>query len=313
MRLFHPFREDELYTLLKATANKSALGGSGIGWDLMKKGWSHMSKLLTNIYNACITLGHHPAQWKEATVVVIPKADKPDYSAAKAYWPISLLENLSKLLEKVVAKRFQHDIVTHELIPTNQFGGRTHSSCLDAGLTLIHDVQTAHANGLKVSILLFDVCGFFDNVNHAQLVSLIGNMGFMATLAQWVASFLANREVCLWFNNITSDQQEQPMGVPQGSLLLPVLSITYTSPLLSKMGRWNNSSLGMYIDNGILFACTEEWMDVERLLRAWYTVCDEWLWQSGLVIKPDKTELLFFQKLYERNPMPSPSWLLLPD
>jgi hypothetical protein len=90
-------------------------------------------------------------------VVVIPKADKPDYSAAKVYQPISLLENLSKLLEKAVAKRFQHDIVTHELIPSTQFGGRTHSSCLDAGLTLIHDVQTAHANSLKVGILLFDV------------------------------------------------------------------------------------------------------------------------------------------------------------
>jgi hypothetical protein len=103
------------------------------------------------------------------------------------------------------------------------------------------------------------------------------------------------------------------VGVPQGSLLLLVLSIAYTSPLLSKMGRWNNSSLGMYIDNGILFMCAEEWTDVERLLRAQYTVRDEWLQRSGLVIKPDKTELLFFQKPFEHNPMPSPSRLLLPD
>jgi hypothetical protein len=312
-RPFPPFNEDELYDLLKATANKSAPGGSGIGWDMMKKGWSHMSELLTNLYNACISLGHHPARWKEATVVVIPKADKPDYSAAKAYRPISLLENLSKLLEKAVAKRFQHDIVTHELIPTNQFGGRTHSSCLDAGLTLIHDVQTAHANGLKVGILLFDVRGFFDNVNHARLVALIRNMGFHPNLAQWTQSFLANRKVRLRFNNITSDQREQPVGVPQGSPLSPVLSITYTSPLLAKMGRWNNSSLGMYIDDGILFACAEEWSDVERLLRARYTVCDEWLRRAGLAIEPDKTELLFFEKPYERSPMPPPPRLLLPD
>jgi hypothetical protein len=103
------------------------------------------------------------------------------------------------------------------------------------------------------------------------------------------------------------------VGVPQGSPLSPVLSITYTSPLLSKMGRWNNSSLGMYIDDGILFACTEEWTDVERLLRARYTVCDEWLRRAGLAIEPDKTELLFFQKPYEHNPMPPPSQLLLPD
>jgi hypothetical protein len=43
------------------------------------------------------------------------------------------------------------------------------------------------------------------------------------------------------------------------------------------MGRWNNSSLGMYIDDGILFTCAEEWSDMEKLLQAWYMVCDEWL------------------------------------
>jgi hypothetical protein len=148
-RPFHLFGEDELFALLKAAANKSALGGSGIGWELMKKGWSHMSELLTNVYNACITLGHHPAQWKEATVVVIPKADKPDYSAAKAYQPILLLKNLSKLLEKAVAKHLQHDIVTHELISTNQFGGCTHSLCLDAG------VMTWHSNYYIFSLFFF--------------------------------------------------------------------------------------------------------------------------------------------------------------
>jgi hypothetical protein len=144
-------------------------------------------------------------------------------------------------------------------------------------------------------------------------MAIVRNMGFAPSLAQWTESFLANRKVRLHFNNITSDQREQLVGVPQGSLLLLVLSIAYTSPLLLKMGRWNNSSLGMYIDDGILFACAEEWTDVERLLGAQYTVCDEWLRRAGLAIEPDKTELLFFQKPFKCNPMPSPTQLLLPD
>ena len=64
------------------------------------------------------------------------------------------------------------------------------------------------------------------------------------------------------------------------------------------MGGWNNSSLGMYVDDGLLFACAEEWADVTTLLRAQYSVCEEWLRRSGLAIEPDKTELLFFQKPY---------------
>ena len=115
-----------------------------------------MGTLLAHVFTACVNLAHHPAHWKEAKVV-IPKPDKPNYSHAKAHRPISLLETMSKLMEKVVAKRMQHDIVAHELIPTTQFGGHSHSSCLDVGITLIHDVQTAHATGLKVGILLFDV------------------------------------------------------------------------------------------------------------------------------------------------------------
>jgi hypothetical protein len=79
------------------------------------------------------------------------------------------------------------------------------------------------------------------------------------------------------------------------------------------MANWNNSSLGMYIDDGLIFACAETWDNVSTLLRARYTVCANWLGKVGLAIEPEKTELMFFQKPYERNPMPSPSQLILPD
>jgi hypothetical protein len=312
-RAFHPVGESELYDLLRVTANKSAPGSSGIGWSLLKKGWDAVKDHLINAYNACLMLGHHPARWKEAKVVAIPKPDKPDYSLPKAHRPISLLETMSKLLEKAVAKRMQHDIVKHELIHANQFGGRAHSSCLDAGMALIHDVQDAHRRGLKVGILLFDVRGFFDNVNHGRMTAVLENLGYPPELVRWSAAFLKDRKVRLSFNNVISEERGQPIGVPQGSPLSPVYSITYTSSLLAKMKEWHNSSLGMYVDDGILFAASEEWGDVERLLTARYTVCEEWLRRSGLAIEPDKTELLFFQKPYERNAVLAPTRLVLPD
>ena len=312
-RTWAPFGEGELWELLRKTKNNSAPGTSGVGWFLIKQGWAQVGELLTNVFNACIRLGHHPARWREAVVTVIPKPDKPDYSRAKAHRPISLLENMSKLMEKAVANRMQHDIVAHELIPTIQFGGRAHSSCLDAGMTLIHDVQTAHAAGLKVGIILFDVKGFFNNVNHARMSAVLANMGFGADFVRWSSAFLEGRRVRLHFNNVTSAEREQPVGVPQGSPLSPVFSIAYTSSLLLKMGGWNNSSLGMYVDDGLLFACAEEWADVVTLLRVRYSVCEEWLRRAGLAIEPDKTELLFFQKPYERNLLPAPTRLILPD
>jgi hypothetical protein len=76
-------------------------------------------------------------------VVVIPKPRKDDYSVAKSYRPISLLECMSKLIEKAMSKRFLYDTDKFGLIPTTQYGTRAHSSTLDAGLGFTHDVQTA--------------------------------------------------------------------------------------------------------------------------------------------------------------------------
>jgi hypothetical protein len=121
-----------------------------------------------------------------------------------------------------------------------------------------------------------------------------------------------DRKVSLQFNNLLASEQDQPVGVPQGSPISPVLSVAYTSSLLHKMGSWTNSSLGMYVDDGILFACADSWEAVQDTLRSWYAICEEWLCQVGLSAEPDKTELLYFQKPFERNAVPAPSSITLP-
>jgi hypothetical protein len=101
-------------------SNSSAPGISGIGYKILK--WAHSTcpDVLTLLFNLCLESGTHP--WKHTKVVVINKPDKPDYSLPKAYRPISLLKCIGKLLEKVVAKRFNCNIEQHRLIPMTQFG-----------------------------------------------------------------------------------------------------------------------------------------------------------------------------------------------
>jgi hypothetical protein len=303
--------KDLIEPLLKAAANRSAPGQSGHTWALLKWVWEADSERVVNLLEACLRTGHHPRLWKEAVVAVIPKPKRSDYTLAKNFRPISLLECLGKLLEKVVAKLIYRDMTKHNLIPTTQFGGRNASSTLDAGLALLHDIQSAHQAGLRAGILLFDIQGFFDNINHERLVTTFTGLGFAPELVSWCRSFLKDRTVRLKFNGKTSDPFDFTVGTPQGSPVSPVLSIIYTSPLLYRMRNWNKAALGMYIDDGVIFACGRDWDIIESTMRDGYRDCVEWLSRAGLNMEPDKSELLFFKKRSER--LDPPRYIHLPN
>lgn len=298
--------------LLKTAANRSAPGQSGHTWTILKWAWEADASRIDNLITACLKAGHHPRLWKEAIVCVIPKPNRADYTLAKNFRPISLLECLGKLLEKVVAKLIYKDMSKHALVPNTQFGGRNASSTLDAGLTLLHDIQSAHQAGLRSGILLFDIQGFFDNINHERLIQVFTDLGFAPELVKWCRSFLSERTVRLRFNGKTSDPFDFVVGTPQGSPVSPVLSIIYTSPLLHKMRQWTRTSLGMYVDDGVIFACGKEWTDLENMMRSGYTECANWLTKAGLSAEPEKTELLFFKKKGEKANPPTRIHLPIP-
>jgi hypothetical protein len=297
--------------LLRKASNRSAPGISGHTWTLIKWAWDADADRITNLLKACLRAGYHPRLWKEAVVSVVPKLKRSDYTLAKNFRPISLLECLGKLLEKVVAKLIYSDMSRYALIPTTQFGGRNASSTLDAGLTLLHDIQSAQQTGLKAGILLFDIQGYFDNINHERLIQIFTDLGFAPELVGWCRSFLKDRTVRLKFNGTTSDAFDYTVGTPQGSPVSPVLSTIYTSPLLYKMRNWNKASLGMYIDDGVIFACGRNWKLVESEMRNNYRECVEWLTRAGLNAEPDKSELLFFRKT--RDKVDPPRYIYLPN
>ena len=147
-RTLLPFDREMIGQLLNKTSNRSAPGRSEHSWTIIKWAWEAKPEHISDLLMACLKAGHHPKLWKEATVCVIPKAGQADYTLAKNFRPISLLECMGKLLEKLVAKLIYRDMTKYSLIPTTQFGGRNSSSTLDVGLTLTHDIQSAHQGGL---------------------------------------------------------------------------------------------------------------------------------------------------------------------
>ena len=225
---------EEVTLALSTAKNSSAPGPSGVGYTTLK--WIHQVRpdVLTDLYNNCLDAGTHP--WKEATVVVINKPGKPDYSAPKAYRPISLLECMGKLLEKIVAKRFNRDIEEHSLLAMTQFGSRPQHNAVDAVSVLIHRVQATIATGHVGALLLFDISGFFDNINPTHMAHLLTLLGFPTTVCQWTLSFLTGRQARLKIGEHTSAQFDITNGTPQGSPLSPILSALYTAHVTAGPG-----------------------------------------------------------------------------
>ena len=111
----------------------------------------------------CLDTGTHP--WKHATIIILNKPNKPDYSVPKAYRPIVLMECMGKVLERIVAKRVNNDIEAYDLLSMSQFSSRPAHCAVDAVATLVHRIQATRATNHAGALLLFDISGFFDNVN----------------------------------------------------------------------------------------------------------------------------------------------------
>jgi len=289
---FAPITPDEVSHTLSDTSNRLAPGPSGIGYKLLK--WTHAAnpERLTSLYNAAISLSTHP--WKAATVLPVPKPNKPDYRLAKAYRPISLLECCGKLLEKIVARCVLEDAGHFHLLPPSQFSSRDYHCATDACLSLVHSAQSCVKTGHVAALLLFDIQGLFDNLYVDCLVFLFANLGFDPTLCGWVRSFLTARRVSLSFNGDLLPEVSLNHGTPQGSPLSPIISAIYTIPLLRISEAWRHKALALYVDDGSILA-TGATHDL-AMTKAADGFCDviSWLNRNGLTIDSNKTEYISF-------------------
>jgi hypothetical protein len=203
----------------------------------------------------CLNIGKHP--WNEATIVILNKLQKPNYSLPKAYRPISLLECTGKALEKIVANRINTDILKHDILPHTQFGSRPYHNTIDTVTTLVHHIQVTRAANCAGALLLFNISSFFNNLNLEQTAQLFHDKGFSIGICQWVLQFMSNHKAVLKIGDYMSERFNITHGTPQGSPLSPILSAIYTANLLNMTKKWSYSDLTMYIDDGVIYATSQ--------------------------------------------------------
>ena len=292
VRDFEPITDDEVRRALSDTSNSSAPGLSGVNYKLLKWALATSPGRFVDLFNGCVRFGTHP--WHSAKVVPVPKPHKPDYGVAKAYRPISLLECCGKLLEKIIASRVMFDASLHPILPPQQFGSREDHCTIDAALAVVHTAQSCRRTKLVCSLLLFDVQGFFDNINVERLIYLFALFGFPPELCAWLRSFLVDRQVHIQVNEFLSEPFSLSHGIPQGSPLSPILSAIYTAPLLFSCQSTLGRSVYMYVDDGAIVTSGVTRRHAATLAAQGFKHVTGWLARNGLRIDPDKTEFIAF-------------------
>jgi hypothetical protein len=273
--------------------SSNAIGEDGIAIKMIKPLSVYLLPVLSHIYNFSLQYSCFPDIWKRALIRPVPKTYKP--GTVNDYRPISILSVFAKIFEKIIYTQIMDYVNTNNIIDKCQSGFRKLHSTGTALLKVVEDARLALGRGEITILVLFDFSKAFDCVNHDVLLSKLHHMGFSHSALTWMTQYLKGRSHCVLGPTGSSYWKELNCGVPQGSVLGPLLYILYTFDI----GRcFLNCHYHLYADDlQIYLHCKPTEIQTKlALINEDIVRLVNWSNKHGLSINATKTQAMIIHK-----------------
>jgi hypothetical protein len=309
-RAFSPLTTDDVISAVRRLPDKFSAADS-IPTSVFKQVIDVIAPFIVALFNRSLAVGHFPAGFKDAFLTPIVKKPGLDITDVCSYRPISNLSVLSKLLERLVALQLRDYLTSADLLPSLQSGFRPGHSTETAVLRVLSDILQAVDRGDSAALVLLDLSAAFDTVDHEILLQrLRTTFGIHDTVHQWFQSYLHGRTQYVRRGLIKSSKVRLTCGVPQGSVLGPLLFILYTADLISLIED-NGLSSHLYADDTQVYGSCRP-VDIDTFsskLSECIEVISNWMRSNRLQLNSDKTEILWCATGRRQHQLPTTSLL----
>ena len=280
------FAEDKILAFIRALNVHKAHGWDNISTRMVKICEESLLKPLMNIFNHSLATGKFPNVWKKGNVVPVHK--KGDKSVVKNYRPVSLLPIFSKIFEKCIYDTLYCYFEDHNLFSTCQSGFRKNDSCISQLLSITHKIfKGFDANPtLDTRGVFLDISKAFDRVWHEGLLHKLQSYGVSGNLLSLMRDFLSGRVQRVTLNGYNSMWKRIEAGVPQGSILGPLLFLIFINDLPENL----ESVTKIFADDTSLFSLVVDQNESSNSLNRDLGRISEWAYQWKMSFNPDPSK-----------------------
>lgn len=284
----------EVKTAIVQLKNSVSQTPDNIPSFFIKNTSKYLIEPLVKLYNLSISKGEIPSLWRQAIIVPIHKRGLKNNPLN--YRPISMTSVFCRLMEKVLHSKIMVHLKINNLINSSQHGFLAKRSTLSQQITILDNLTSNYDNKLHTDMIYLDFSKAFDRVSHPKLISVLENFELDSKVIEWISNYLSYRTQ----RTMVSGQLSNPLfissGVPQGSVLGPLLFLLYVESLLFKItSSCKNTKVFAFADDVKLMS--SDHADLQKALNIVEAWSDRW----QMAIQPKKSEHITFRPQFDKD------------